>query len=249
MRVPALLCACLALAQCRVLTKSELFERIKCDRTDPAFDGCLLDAVRASLPDWMDGVPDLGIPPLDPLVLDSFRFDPVANPAVNFTLNLRNVRVTGLRGLIVDGLKVDPNNMSGRVKVRLPHIEMVSDYDVKGRFGMMEVDDSGHLEGEFDDIKIAAKGNLKPYKQDDGRTYLKVNKLRLDITMGNANMKVASKNKDFQSTIDMGLELFNRNAAQMLGRANAMFGEQAAMYAKRMADEVLSKLPLPDQML
>ncbi|KAJ2951301.1 hypothetical protein O0L34_g5704 [Tuta absoluta] len=74
-----------------------------CSASDPHLNQCIERSIQAAGPKFADGIPELGIAPLDPVSLGNVEIDSSA-----LRLNFTDTVVTGLRGFRVNAFKINP---------------------------------------------------------------------------------------------------------------------------------------------
>ena len=62
---------------------------------------------------------------------------------------MSQIRVYGATNFNIDDLKANPNDLSVRLKVQLPHIHVNGDYDVQGRLLLLPLSGIGSFKGNF----------------------------------------------------------------------------------------------------
>ena len=71
-----------------------------CSRSDPALNACVEKVISAAGSKFSEGIPELGIKPLDPVELGTIFVD---NPALKLTFS--DTVVTGLKGFRLNSYK------------------------------------------------------------------------------------------------------------------------------------------------
>lgn len=117
-----------------------------CKRTDLNLDKCLKTSIQEVIPDLGEGYPKLRIPALEPFELPSLEIDQGkgSTKSVNIDLKLKNVKITGLTGMVIDSLKTDVDNyrMTGKIAFIKP-IVITGEYTVNGKVLVLPITGSG----------------------------------------------------------------------------------------------------------
>lgn len=76
-----------------------------CKKSEDDYQACLLQAFEKARPHFLNGVPELDFPGIDPLVINVTSVDRTLNELISIKAVLKNVRVTGLGGVVINDLK------------------------------------------------------------------------------------------------------------------------------------------------
>lgn len=242
MKLLFLTCLCIISAQCSSLRMPEYLQAFSCRKSDPAYEKCVLEGFSNAREFFVKGIPELGISPLDPLKITSFSVNRTLNQLVSLNAVCTNVEITGLRNTVIRSLKADPINHYGEIRLVVPWAYMEMDYDIKGQLLVIPLENKGHFQGNFTDTQMVLKGSLKTYMQD-GVEYFKVGKLTQKITIGSGEVKLTSKDKDFQYAADLITDFFNENPRRVLDAVNPIFIDFSDSFMRKEFDKVLAKLP------
>lgn len=75
---------------------------LRCHRSDPKFDTCVIENFKSALPYYIQGIPELEIPPLDPYELDFFTFNHSIADQIKVNGVIKNLVAHGLSNLVLD---------------------------------------------------------------------------------------------------------------------------------------------------
>lgn len=123
-----------------------------CGRRDPNLSECVKQSVTQLLPTIRDGIPNLDVPPLEPMDVDEIALADLPD----FKAVATNVKLSGLSNFIVKYLKIDLDNTRIDLDIVFPKIFMKSDYDVKARI-LVPINEKGPIDittGMFTDYDI-----------------------------------------------------------------------------------------------
>lgn len=117
-----------------------------CKKNDPNLDKCLKTSIQEVIPHLSEGYPKLRIPALEPFELPSLEIDQGkgSTKSVNIDLKLKDVKITGLTGTVIDSLKVDVDNyrMTGKIAFSKP-IFINGQYTVNGKVLVLPITGNG----------------------------------------------------------------------------------------------------------
>lgn len=114
----------------------------------PQYDRCVVQQLNAITPYLAKGIPSLKLPALDPLFLPSLTVDRNLD-SLKIKANMSQIRVYGATNFVISDLKANPNDLSVRLKVQLPHVHVNGDYDVQGRLLLLPLNGAGSFKGNF----------------------------------------------------------------------------------------------------
>lgn len=119
-----------------------------CHRTDPQLEQCFLNAVEQIRPHFHEGVPDLFIPPMNPLVIPQAGL----NSGDNFKASFKNIEVYYADEFKVDYLKVDLDKVFIDLMVSFPRLRIKSQYNIDGRILILTLKGQGPADGNFSEF-------------------------------------------------------------------------------------------------
>uniref|UniRef100_A0A8D8ZW31 Circadian clock-controlled protein n=1 Tax=Cacopsylla melanoneura TaxID=428564 RepID=A0A8D8ZW31_9HEMI len=198
----------------------------KCPSKDPNLEKCVLNLIEKIRPHLKDGIPELGVPVMEPLVIPEVHF----SRGNLFKANGKNVNVYGGTNFKVRDLKIDMQKNVFLLNIFLPKITFDADYDVNAQI-IVPIKGRGPMNGDASKINGDALLKGKRYKKE-GETYLKFVDLTLDIDIGDYNMKLRN--------------LFNGNKA-LNDNVNFVINDnkdELKRSLKPLVQEVISKLIL-----
>ncbi|XP_050504347.1 putative beta-carotene-binding protein isoform X1 [Diabrotica virgifera virgifera] len=217
--------------------------KLTCKKSDPDFEQCFTKTLTRFLPLVMNGVPDLGIPPLDPLQLPELAVEQNIAGFGEISAKFTDLEVEGFKGVVFDQMKVDPINLYGIIKLSIPSIHIETDYNINGKIMDLVINNKGHFSGNFSELRMSMKISLATFKKEDGQDYFKINKLTQNIKIGNGHIKLESKDKSFQPMLNVAANIFNSNPSVILSTASDMINAQSIQMTKEKLNELLGSFP------
>lgn len=100
-----------------------------CGRKNPNLDQCILESVEGLRDKLREGIPELDVPPLEPLFLEKF---PIAETE-KFQAHADNVTLRGLSNFEVKSFHDDREKMQLNIEVVFKRIELDADYDIDAK--------------------------------------------------------------------------------------------------------------------
>ncbi|XP_044750396.1 uncharacterized protein LOC123310800 [Coccinella septempunctata] len=178
-----------------VLVTAKIPDYIKiCKSTEPNMAQCITDSVNALRPYLKAGIPELDVPPLEPLFLDEIKLRSGPN-AAKLDANFTNVKVWGPSDFKI--LEMKPNVAKKRFafKVTVPQVYFEGDYDIDMHILLLKYKGKGPVSGNFTDyfFDCIMKGRTMMI---EGKDYLKFDKMRCKLQFGKSSIKLANLFKE-----------------------------------------------------
>jgi len=116
-------------------------------------DTCIKQVLEDFKPVMKTGVPELSLPPMDPLAVDHIEFK-----LFEATVEFNDVLFSGFQNMIVRSSKVDSDKKTWNVKLRLPKMSATSNYALYGtippNLDLERSEGPGRLDGNNVDLTI-----------------------------------------------------------------------------------------------
>lgn len=119
-----------------------------CQKNDPNLKECLRKVVETIRPNLTAGIPELLIPPCEPLKIPEIRIVQNAG-AIRMESEYSNVVISGLSKFTLREIDVDPKLGRVRAELWFPALEMTSKYLIHGKLLLMPITGSGNAYGNF----------------------------------------------------------------------------------------------------
>ncbi|XP_050088483.1 uncharacterized protein LOC126572847 [Anopheles aquasalis] len=147
-------------------------------RCNPGDEQCLIAAVTETFQKYRNGLPELGLAPLDPLRIDEMDIVQGDGP-VNIVLNFKNVDITGFSDVVVKkakGITANPNVME--MNLLIPLASLVGSYKIKGKVLILPIQGEGISNMTMANCDFLMKWNGGLQKRADGKEYYQMNKIK-----------------------------------------------------------------------
>ncbi|XP_050309981.1 circadian clock-controlled protein daywake-like [Anthonomus grandis grandis] len=198
-----------------------------CHRSDPKVGACIKDSVEFLRPYLVKGIPEVNVPPIDPIKFDKIViFDGVSTP--NLNAYLANIEATGLSKFEITKLKLDVDKMTYLVGVKFPFLEMHGDYSVDAKILAAPIKSQGQFHANVSGIQ--GQGLIQGYIGEGTNRLLfssislklKISDFNLDLenflnndpVLGQAARSLVSGNKD--ELIRISTPYIERKASEVL---------------------------------
>ncbi|CAK1548665.1 unnamed protein product [Leptosia nina] len=213
----------------------------RCSKQDPNVDACLLRSFNNVLNYLKSGAPELGLDESDEIVIDELSIALGGGPD-GYRASFKDIHATGVNNMSITNVRSDLETHQFQLTLFGPHISAKARYRSSGVLLLVRASGGGDYWGEYDGVKAKVYFRGVPYTRK-GRTYLKLQQLKLDFSVKDIQMGV--ENLDHSSTVlQAALNLFiNTNAQELLKEMKPELKRDLAEKMSRFLDRILAKIP------
>ncbi|KAL3276724.1 hypothetical protein HHI36_012094 [Cryptolaemus montrouzieri] len=136
-----------------------------CVLHDPNFINCSTHAVQILFNKIPDGLPEIGLPPLDPLKLDRLQILQGGGGPVTVNASLTNITIRGFGKTDVLYNSVHPKTFDFLTKLHLDRLRLEGNYHLLGRILVIPLRGRGNCWFDAKNISIVAKSDVKMEKR------------------------------------------------------------------------------------
>ncbi|XP_039494384.1 protein takeout [Drosophila santomea] len=180
-----------------------------CHRNAPDLDTCVRESYEALRPRLMEGIPELYIPAMEPLVVPQVKMDQDSG-AIYLHSVYRNVKVTGISRHTVNELRLEPSKLKFIVSLTFPKLHMESDYSIKGKIMMMPLLGDGHCNVDLVNITMRTELIGQEYKKN-GANFLKINTVTVKYELSDVHIHLDNLFNGDKALGDRMNEFLNEN--------------------------------------
>ncbi|XP_014289109.1 protein takeout isoform X1 [Halyomorpha halys] len=156
-----------------------------CKRNDPKIDQCITNSINALRQKLIEGIPELEVPTLDPLLFDEF----IISDGGHLKAIGTNVVVRGASNYKITSLKADVNKLIFNIVVEFPFLVIVADYNVNMKILAINLEGKGPLQSNNTDVSVHMV--VKASKiQKAGGTYVLFDNMDLKIKWKDYNIRL-----------------------------------------------------------
>ncbi|XP_018321087.1 uncharacterized protein LOC108734157 [Agrilus planipennis] len=120
-------------------------------RHDPNIAGCIENFLITLKPKLKEGIPELHVPPMEPLDLGEINLQTTDNHGM---LNFTNLKVWGCSDYTIKNVMVDLSRHIFKYNLKLPRLYFEGNYDMDMRLLAFELKDSGFMKGNLSKFTI-----------------------------------------------------------------------------------------------
>ncbi|XP_050309876.1 uncharacterized protein LOC126745884 [Anthonomus grandis grandis] len=161
-----------------------------CSKNDPEITKCIINSVESLRSRLKDGISELNVPPIEPLLLDEIKLRSGPDQA-KIDANITNARVWGPSGFEIIDLKANIKKNRYVFRVNVPNIYFEGDYDIDMSVLILKYKGKGPITGNFTDYKFdcVMKGDLT---EVNGKRHLHFRKFGLTLYIGHSDIHLGN---------------------------------------------------------
>lgn len=127
-----------------------------CHRTDPQLAQCMKGSVEAIRPYLVQGIRELDIPPIEPLLIG----DLLVSDGGGLKIRATNVQAYGPSNFVLKKMKVVEYGNQYQFQLEFPTMQTEGIYDIDGRIVLVPVKGNGQFHGNFSKLKTVISKNI-----------------------------------------------------------------------------------------
>lgn len=153
-----------------------------CKKNDPDINSCITNSILQLRSKLIEGIPELGAPSIEPLVIKQIRLlrGPVG---ARFDMNLTDVTISGPSKFKIRDLKADPENVIFKFKLNFDELHFRGKYSIDSRILLLSLKGEGDVFGNFTNYDSDVVLKAQKVKRNNG-TYLSFEKMKIHIIIG-----------------------------------------------------------------
>ncbi|XP_063534647.1 protein takeout-like [Cydia strobilella] len=113
----------------------------------PSDTACLLASAKKAIPFLTAGVPELGLQPLDPMIIDK-----AGSREAGLQLDIKDTTVKGLKNCEI--LNIKRNGRRINLDVNCPNIQLTGDYNLGGKLLILPIEGKGKYKIKLRDLLV-----------------------------------------------------------------------------------------------
>ncbi|KAL0849878.1 hypothetical protein ABMA28_011810 [Loxostege sticticalis] len=215
---------------------------LPCRQSDPQLDTCIKGSFNHLRPYLAKGLPDIGVPPVEPLLIDRLVMENDAGP-VRVTAAFSNITVIGPSNYTITKVRSDLKKLRIDMGLVLPRIEITGRYEVSGQVLLFPVRSQGDFWAAFSDVAAIAKIFGKEIERDQVK-YMMADRLLVDFKLRGARFKVRDT-VNHGSVIGEAMNQFlNNNAAEIIDEMRPAASLAIAKHFQAFVNAAFTKIPM-----
>ncbi|XP_075975605.1 circadian clock-controlled protein daywake-like [Anticarsia gemmatalis] len=167
---------------------------------------CLIRSTQLAIPEFVKGIPELGVPVLDPFVIKELSI-----PLSGLTFTFYEGKVAGFRKCIVD----DVISVLEKRKFILAfhcNLTIKGTYDAKGRILLFPIDGAGDAKIKLTNLRMKVDINTKYIKDKEGVNHFAIKNYKYTFDYGDrVSFELQNLFKESKQLSDAVLQFLNEN--------------------------------------
>ncbi|RZF36644.1 hypothetical protein LSTR_LSTR012323 [Laodelphax striatellus] len=209
-----------------------------CKRNDKNLNDCFKKATQVIRPYITKGIPELNIPPIDPLMIPMVMLEQ-GTPAVNYKAKLKNLKVFGLRNYMFDNVMIDLTKLQIMGRINIPMIWLEADYDIKGRALVLPIQGNGLFKANLTTVTADVKIETKLIKKK-GEDYLEPKSISTKFNIEQATADFANLFNGDETLSRTTNQFLNDNAKDIVEEVKPAIEAVIAMLAEDIGGKVFA---------
>ncbi|KAB0797641.1 hypothetical protein PPYR_08634 [Photinus pyralis] len=204
-----------------------------CKINDPNLSMCLKDSINALRPYLVKGIPEMDLPPGEPLQFPSVSADTGANSAVSVKAKSWNHTVSGIMDFILNDISLDLKHSSFSIAVLFPSLRLKGQYTFKGKVLLFEIDTEGTYALEATNVTASGYSHLRSYMKES-KEHVEFENVQFNVDVKTAKINFTNLIKGNDEMTEAANTAINQNINividELRGIIGQVFGELLFMY-------------------
>ncbi|CAH1116025.1 unnamed protein product [Phaedon cochleariae] len=183
-----------------------------CLRTNPNITACILHNVELLRPRFLAGIPELFIPPLDPLVLPKASLD----SGDQFSASFSDIQIYNALDFQLEKVHLDLEKFSVDLAIMFPSLRIKSRYELDGKLLVLQLKGQGLADGNYTNVYGKIFGTGVPFEKN-GKTHYKIEDSKIDIDIGGAHLYFDRIFGDNEELNEQTNKVINENIKDLIG--------------------------------
>lgn len=120
-----------------------------CKQDIPDMDGCVTESLNYLKPFLVEGIPDLDIPKIDPILIGDLVLAEAKKGEPGLQISTRNIKAYGASDFKIIKVDVLEYGRKYNFKLQLPHLYVNGRYLIDGQLLLLPIKGSGKFTGNF----------------------------------------------------------------------------------------------------
>jgi len=217
----------------------------QCPRNEEFINQCLRDSGNKLVHYLRNGIPELDIYEIEPVVIDEIGIVLGSGPD-GYRAIFRNIQAYGVSNITVTNIRSDLETLQFQLTCEIPRIRVKAQYRSTGVLILVKASGAGDYWGEYDGVKAKIYFKALANEGEDGRTYLTTEQVKMDFNVKEIQMGVDNI-ANGNSVIQAALNLFiNSNAQELLKEMKPALRSKLTLVIRNFMDRLFAKIPLDE---
>ncbi|VVC25552.1 Hypothetical protein CINCED_3A006228 [Cinara cedri] len=216
----------------------------KCKKNDPDVNLCLQRTLQAAIPHLAKGVPNLGLIPIDPLIISHLDINQGStNGPVAIKLNFRDLHIHNIKSLKITSMKSNIDNYTFNLKGDFDESFVLEGmYNIQGKIIILPINGDGKSNLTLAGLKVSIDINGKPVTRKN-EEYMELETLDLKFSTSRLYIQLDNLfNGDKALGNNMNMFL-NQNWREILKELQPAFESALSMAFQSIARQFFHRVP------
>ncbi|XP_072380485.1 protein takeout-like [Diabrotica undecimpunctata] len=216
---------------------------LPCKRNDVNINKCLINTFNHLRPYLKDGISEIDVPSIDPLVIDNLVMEngrgPVRVKAIFF-----NITTLGASNYTVSEIKTNLDKYIIELGIILPKVEVRGEYDVDGNVLLFPIKSRGDFVALFTNVEGVGKIFGKEITNEAGVKFMKVDKLLVDFRLKKSRFRIKDIVNHGNLIGEAMNQFINANSKEIIKEMKPAASAAIASHFKSFLNRAFVKLPM-----
>lgn len=216
----------------------------KCRLNDKvALNRCLYQTLEDLRPRLKTGIPELGLPQLEPLRIDNLVFRQ-GDGAVNIEATFMGVTVTGLSRYNTTFINADPVTRALRVGLFIPQLKITGDYVLNGQVIFLAINGNGPFRANLNGVEVNTIGHVGVGRSPTGAEQLTISGSNIDFSINKLVIRLENLFNGDPILGETVNHFLNENSQEILRDIKPEVTRQLNRLVENVMNDALSQLPI-----
>ncbi|KAB0791250.1 hypothetical protein PPYR_03050 [Photinus pyralis] len=207
---------------------------------------CLPQAVEKALDILQEPIPELGIPSVDPMEIESLTFEGGSGTIV-LNQYLTNVKIHNLRKAKVTKAELSESgdDITLEIGAFMENVTLVADYEINGHVLVVPIAGKGNARIELGNLTTTVTVTATRVDKD-GEEFLKLTDVAVDLEPNSAELdfgELVPGNKQMSDEIGKTL---NENWREVFAEFKGAYEQTVGYYLSAVANQLFDKVPMAE---
>jgi len=201
---------------------------------------CLRQILEDLKPRLGAGIPEINLPPMDPLYLKSVSFHHGSGP-IKILATFKDVNATGLSLFDKSDFTFDVKKRTLDFDLSIPHMRIVGNYELSGNLFFFPIGGAGGFWLNLGGIKAKGQGKLSVSAKNNLKS-IQIKKIDIDLTIEMIKVHLSNLFQGDQLLGTVINTFLNENANEIFEEVRPQIGIQVAEMVQLLSNRALASL-------
>ncbi|XP_050309609.1 uncharacterized protein LOC126745688 [Anthonomus grandis grandis] len=207
-----------------------------CNRSDTNIHKCVESNIKKIRPHLKEGIPDLFIPSLDPLVIPPTCVNEEDQVKVTFT----DIHIYHADDFNLNRFDIDLKNHEVNITINFPYLRIKSTYNVNGKFLVVTFDEQGPADGNYTNFNVHLTLKGSPYIEKE-QEHLKWEKKNISIAIEHSHVVLEKLFGNHTDIADKTNKVINDNIDVIINDLQPLIENVVGHFIFGIVNELFSK--------